>query len=105
MISTCQEQAVVGSVHLDLCIEFAGSILEPVALINDDVLPSQLGQARPISLPHHEVVAGQQHIKPGLSPSNLHSNQQSALVAKHCMQGWRWGQDPPKLQHGKAVQG
>lgn len=69
---TCQEQAAVSGVHLDLCIQFAACILEAVALINDDVLPGQLGQARPVDLAHHEVIAGQQHIKAGLAPSNLH---------------------------------
>lgn len=69
---TCQEQAAVGGVHLDLCIQFAAGILEAVALINDDVVPGQLSQPWPVALAHHEVIAGQQHIKAGLAPSNLH---------------------------------
>ena len=72
MMHTCQEQAAVGGVHLGLCIQFAACILETVAFINDDVLPGQLGQPRPVILAHHEVIAGQQHIKVGLAPSNLH---------------------------------
>lgn len=90
---TCQEQAAVGGIHLDLCIELAAGVLQPVPLVNDDVLPGQLGQAWPVILAHHEVIAGQQHIKPGLTPGDLHR------AANHCTQGCKIGQDPPMLQH------
>ena len=96
-IHTCQEQAAVSGVHLDLCIQFAGCIFEPVALIDDDVLPGQLGQAGPVLLPHHEVIAGQQHIKAGLTPSNLHQiasmhdhRLQNGAETDPCFTEWLW---------------
>lgn len=70
----------MSGVHLDLCIQFAACIFEAVALVNDDVLPAQLGQARPVVLAHHEVITGQHHIKAGLAPTNLH---QQAPKVKH----------------------
>lgn len=69
---TCQEQAAASSVRLDFCIQFAACILEAVALINNDVFPGQLGQAWPVVLAHHKIIAGQQYIKAGLTPTNLH---------------------------------
>jgi len=69
---TCQKQSAASGVHLDLCVQLAAGILEPVALVNDDVLPCQPGQPRPVGLAHHEVIAGQQHIEAGIAASNLH---------------------------------
>ena len=61
----------MSGIHLDFSVQLAACILEPVTLINDDVLPSQFCQARPVSLAHHEVVAGQQDIEAGFATNNL----------------------------------
>lgn len=81
---TSQKQSVLCAVHLDLCIELAPSVLEPVPFINDDVLPLQLCQARPVALAHQEIIAGQQDIKLCLARDDLYTRTFAAYAQLHC---------------------
>lgn len=60
---SCKQQPVGALIKFQLSVEFARSILYPMAFINYDVMPWDFAKLRPVMLVHQEFVSCHQDIE------------------------------------------